>query len=135
MSKPMNICMDCVNNFFDKKKNRYYCADNKTRIEDVPCVFFEQRCDDNIDNPWHTGTPTEHGNYLCVFDDSNTPLYGWCIWDGKWHYLSGYDPYVYHMVAWMPIPPYETKPHITKLPKEWYDPAEDDWYNESQRKG
>ena len=25
---------------------------------------------------------------------------------------------------------FEGKPHITKLPKEWYDPAEDDWYKD-----
>ena len=130
MSKPMNICMDCVNNFFDKKKNRYYCADKKTRIEDVPCESFEQRCDDDIDSPWYTGVPTEEGWYVCITSSTECPYH---IAYFKYDHFFSTDQYFIireDVKAWMPIPPYETKPHITKLPKEWYDPKEDDWYKD-----
>lgn len=60
-----------------------------------------------IDRSWHTGTPTEEGDYLCIFDSATCPLYGWCIWDGKWGYLSGYNPSVYRMIAWQKITPFE----------------------------
>ena len=100
MSKPMNICMDCVNNFFDKKKNRYYCADKKTRIEDVPCEFFEQRCDDDIDNPWHTGTPTEGGMYLVVTD------IGYDVWEFNEDFKA-WHLYFDNFKAWQKIEPYK----------------------------
>ena len=61
------------------------------------------------ESPWHTGTPTEKGDYLCVFDSATCPLYGWCIWDGEWGYLSGYNPSVYRMIAWQKINPYKEK--------------------------
>lgn len=110
MSKPMNICMDCVNNFFDKKKNRYFCADNKTRIEDVPCDFFEQRCVDDIDNPWHEGkipARTEgwflvkyQGIYgLAIGRTEYRAVHQYCV-DG---YMWFYDGHINADDIWKPI--------------------------------
>lgn len=61
---------------------------------------------------WHTGTPTEKGDYLCVFKRDGRDddiVYGWCTWDGKaWDiYLNAVDYVIYSIVAWMPITPYE----------------------------
>lgn len=63
------------------------------------------------ENPWHTGTPTEEGDYLVAFRMSdNSVEYGWCNWNnGAWDILCDYDPDTYTIVAWMPIPPYKEK--------------------------
>lgn len=63
---------------------------------------------------WQTGTPTEKGDYLCVFkrlDRDDDIVYGWCTWDGNaWDiYLNAVDYVICTIVAWMPIPPYEEK--------------------------
>ena len=62
-------------------------------------------------NPWHTGTPTEEGDYICAFRQSDDSIeYGWCEWDGNgFDILCDYDPLVTPIVAWMPIPPYKDK--------------------------
>lgn len=61
-------------------------------------------------NPWHTGTPTEKGDYLCVFQSVWAVEYYWCYWDGAWDiYFDDYDPDTYTIVAWLPIPPFERK--------------------------
>jgi len=62
-------------------------------------------------NNWHTGTPTEEGDYLVAFRMSdNSVEYGWCNWNnGAWDILCDFDPTngSCGMVAWMPITPYE----------------------------
>lgn len=79
-------------------------------------------------NPWHTGTPTEEGWYVIAFIGANKRIeYASAVWCyGEWDARC-------KVVAWMPIPPFETKPHITKLPKDWYDPKEDRWYDEAKK--
>lgn len=62
----MNYCIDCVSYFLDKKKNRYFCADNYERMYEVSCPYFEKKCDD-VDSPWHKGVPTEDGLYVIAF--------------------------------------------------------------------
>lgn len=57
---------------------------------------------------WHTGTPTEKGDYLCVFQSVWAVEYYWCYWDGAWDiYFDDYDPDTYTIVAWQKIEPYE----------------------------
>ena len=96
------------------------------------CFFADKNecpdCDEGVwaednPNPWNAGTPTEEGWYLTSTKASDYSVH---YFDGsKWDFCS--DDFI---IAWMPIPPFETKPHITKLPKEWYDPADDDWYKD-----
>ena len=62
------------------------------------------------DNPWHTGTPTEDGEYYIAFRHfiGEVVEYGWASWDGKgwdinflgWH-LSN------EILAWQKITPFE----------------------------
>lgn len=61
------------------------------------------------ENPWHTGTPTEEGDYLVAFRMSdNSVEYGWCNWNnGAWDILCDYDPDTYTIVAWQRITPFE----------------------------
>lgn len=55
-------------------------------------------------NPWHTGDPTEEGDYLCVFQSIWDVEYYWCYWDGAWNiYFDDYDPDTYTIVAWQKI--------------------------------
>ena len=69
----------------------------------IPCEEGE------TEGNWHTGTPTEDGDYICAFRQSDDSIeYGWCEWDGKgFDILCDYDPLVTPIVAWMPIPPFE----------------------------
>ena len=63
------------------------------------------------ESPWHTGTPTEEGDYLCAFKmTDNSVEYGWCDWsDGAWDLLCDNDPSTGTcvLVAWQKITPYE----------------------------
>lgn len=65
----------------------------------------------NRPSPWHTGTPTEKGDYLCAFEMFDESLeYGWCQWDGNaWEVLCDYDPNINEMVAWRKFEPYKEK--------------------------
>lgn len=60
-------------------------------------------------SPWHTGTPTEKGDYLCAFEMSDESIeYGWCQWDGTaWDILCDYDPNLNEMVAYQKFEPYK----------------------------
>ena len=61
------------------------------------------------ENPWHTGTPSEEGDYLVAFRMSdNSVEYGWCNWNnGAWDILCDYDPTdgSCGMIVWQKIEP------------------------------
>lgn len=63
----------------------------------------------NRPSPWHTGTPTEEGDYLVAFRMSdNSVEYGWCNWNnGAWDILCDYDTTdgSCGMIAWQKIEP------------------------------
>lgn len=58
-------------------------------------------------NPWHTGTPTEEGDYLCAFRMYDGSIeYGWCNWNNRaWDILCDNDPFngTCELVAWQKI--------------------------------
>lgn len=62
-----------------------------------------------LESPWHTGTPTEEGDYLVAFRMSdNSVEYGWCNWNnGAWDILCDYDTTdgSCGMIAWQKIEP------------------------------
>ena len=78
------------------------CAQRISSSEYVTKWAYE----DDIDNPWHTGTPTEEGWYL-VTSGGDTPLsYDIGKWDGEsfcyMEVLNSID-----VVAWQKITPFE----------------------------
>ena len=78
------------------------------QLPDETCYWF--RWFRALDT-WHTGTPTEEGDYLCAFKmTDNSVEYGWCDWsDGAWDLLCDNDPSTGTcvLVAWQKITPYE----------------------------
>ena len=74
---------------------------------------IEARSLEELDNPWHTGTPLEKGEYFVAFrwgldnkimhDMASRILYGATTFEGG----SWKVDYPYVVEAWMPIPPYE----------------------------
>lgn len=75
----------------------FNCKDGKLRLKIVDA------------NPWHTGTPTEAGDYICAFRMLDGSVeYGWCCWDGTgWDIMCDYYPEDTPIVGWQKIEPYK----------------------------
>lgn len=59
-------------------------------------------------NPWHTGTPTENGYYLCHFKSGDS-FHDICLeYKDAWD-LGEYNinPYTFEVIAWQMIEPYK----------------------------
>lgn len=76
-----------------------------------PRVYSQQDVDElKVKYGWHTGTPTEEGDYICAFRMCDGSIeYGWCNWNnGAWDILCDNDPLngTCELVAWQKIEPY-----------------------------
>lgn len=67
--------------------------------------------------PWHTGTPTEGGLFLVLWNDTEEPMrrysiLHWNEYNGTWYdeetpSCNWGDEYHAEVIAWIPITPYE----------------------------
>lgn len=92
-----------------KHEKEYNPVDDYVTTNELAWLYEEIRSLD--DNPWHTGKPTEEGEYICAFLMSDESVeYGWCCWDGTgWGILCDYDPKdsPIAIVGWWKITPFE----------------------------
>lgn len=98
------------------KLKKAYFDKNLQEAKNDPCVIdamtdwaIRQVKDTPSYSPWHTGIPSEEGDYLVAFRMSdNSVEYGWCNWNnGAWDILCDYDPTngSCGMIAWQKIEP------------------------------
>ena len=88
----------------------YFNDDVNDRIKRAKHINYPEK---PTDSPWHTGTPTEDGNYLCHYrfktEEYDDPDFGYDLLfefkNGSW---VGLDCDA-EIVAWfgMPIPPFK----------------------------
>ena len=117
MSKKLNPCPCCGGKAVKRNNNGLYieCCDCHLRTP----PFMRKYENDAIDiwnkrpNPWHTGIPTEDGDYFVAYhwgldnkimhDMASRILYGATTFEnGNWKI-----DYPYVVVAWQKIEPYE----------------------------
>ena len=88
-------------------EKRHYASGLQEAIHAI-----EESPEEELDNPWHTGTPTEEGDYLVKLDvEHNVYPYYVLKWNKKgWysHYDMDYPACPQHSVLkWQKIEPYE----------------------------
>lgn len=79
-------------------------------IQELTCMvpYPEDITFSEVENPWHTGTPTEEGLYWVVLqfhDDDGEVFYDYAV--SHWSRLFGWDNSF--VVAWQKIEPYKEK--------------------------
>ena len=111
----------------DKLELCPFCGGEATLVEDIyndqlynyvicsndDCNANTGRCDTEDEaitkwnkraNPWHTGTPTDEGLYLCASEYKDCK-YGLAYWDG----IGFRTEQIARIIAWQKIEPYKEK--------------------------
>ena len=90
-----------IKNIFDEYGNYKYPTDLPSIPTDASGT--------GTPSPWHIGTPTEDGYYLCHFTDGDR-TFDACFpfTNGAWD-IGGYglNPYTFEVIAWQKIEPYK----------------------------
>lgn len=82
---------------------RFFCACNSCHATTGEYVFKEEaiKAWNRRPSPWHTGTPTEEGDYLLLVD-KGMPRYTLGRWSGHWEF-----PNQDFVIAWQKIEPFK----------------------------
>lgn len=79
------------------------------RVRQIERRVFKELSEGLTDSPWHTGTPTEDGYYLCHFTDGDRTFDACFPFTNNTWNISGYglNPYTFEVVAWQKIERFE----------------------------
>ena len=95
------MSVDKAKNIYDVVQRLQFVSDELENSKYYDLMMEVCNCIDYLNNPWHTGTPTEGGMFLVYLKDGTYDIYEF----GKEY--KAFEIGFSDVVAWMPISPFK----------------------------